>query len=308
MVLVTGKGGVGRSSVTAAIATLAARRGVRVLVTEIGEVGSEHSPLARLFGRERLPDSVETIAPGISGSLLLSHVGQTLFLSSVLRVKALARAALSSDALRRLLSAAPSFREMGIFYHLLSYLREERREGGHAHELVLIDMPATGHTLALTGLPEILLKLVSRGPIATALREGQSLLNDPRTGAAYVVTLPETLPVSEALELLDGLAKTKMPVGGVILNRMPEDPFTKAEREALRPLLESRPLFGSEGFDRTEECRRAVARLDEISVPLVTIPEATEDGPGLVDFMAQALERNGGARRATAEPARERAP
>ena len=56
-------------------------------------------------------------------------------------------------------------------------------------------MPATGHTLSLTGLPELLLRLVPRGPIAAALREGQSYLNDPKLGAAWVVAIPETLPV-----------------------------------------------------------------------------------------------------------------
>jgi anion-transporting ArsA/GET3 family ATPase len=304
VVLITGKGGVGRSSVTAAIANVAARRRKRVLVTEIGEVGGEQSHLARIFGRERLPDALDSIAPGIQGALLRSHRGQELFLSAVLHIPALARFALASDALRRLMQAAPSFREMGIFYHLLTFLKEVNSEGGPAHELILIDMPATGHTLALTGLPEILLALVSRGPIANALREGQSYLNDPTKGAAYVVTLPETLPVSESLELIDGLRKTKMPVGGVILNRMPEDPFTSTEREALGPLLESRALFGADGFRRVPECRKAVERLSrEISVPLLMIPDQPR-GPGLVPAMADALEAGGGWR-PTADARRE---
>ncbi len=55
--------------------------------------------------------------------------------------------------------------------------------------------------------------------------------------AAWVVTLPETLPVSEALELLDGLDHSSMPVGGVILNRYPIDPLYPAERAALKPLF-----------------------------------------------------------------------
>jgi anion-transporting ArsA/GET3 family ATPase len=293
IVLITGKGGVGRSSVTAAIATAAARRKKRVLVTEIGELGSESSALARIFGREHLPQLKEEIAPGVQGALLLSHRGQELFLSSVLRVPALAKAALASEALRRLLQAAPSFREMGIFFHLLTYLREELAHGGPAHELILIDMPATGHTLALTGLPTILLGLVSRGPIANALREGQAYLNDPAKGAAYVVTLPETLPVTESLELIDGLRQTKMHVGGVILNRMPDDPFTPEEREALRPLIESKAVFGANGFHRVPECRKAVERLQrEISVPLLMLPER-EPGPELVGAIATSLEQGG---------------
>jgi anion-transporting ArsA/GET3 family ATPase len=291
VILVTGKGGVGRSSITAAFATVAARAKKRVLVTEIGEIGAEDSPLARLFGYDRLPHDPTEIAPGIKGSLLLSHKGQELFLRSVLPVPALTRWALSSEALQRLLSAAPSFREMGIFYHLLTLLRAEHPRGGPEHEVILIDMPATGHTLALTGLPEVLLGLVSRGPIAAALREGQSYLNDPAKGAAWIVTLPEALPVSETLELLAGLENTAMPVGGIVLNRMPEDPFTEAEREAVKPLLEKHELFGAMGFRRADEARKALERLrGEIKVPLLTVPERREEGRALIAAIADGLE------------------
>ncbi len=292
VVLVTGKGGVGRSSVAAALATVAARARKRVLLCEIGEHGSEDSPLARIFGYDRLPEEPAEIAPGIKATLLLSHRGQELFLRSVLPVPALARAALASDALRRLLSAAPSFREMGIFFHLLTFLRAEHARGGPEHEVIFIDMPATGHTLALTGLPEVLLGLVSRGPIAAALREGQSYLNDPKKGAAWVVTLPEALPVSETLELVAGLEKTAMSVGGIVLNRMPEDIFTEGERAALRPILEKQAVFGADGFRRVEEARRSLERLRaEVKIPLLSVPELPFDGRALVNAMATDLER-----------------
>jgi anion-transporting ArsA/GET3 family ATPase len=292
VVLVTGKGGVGRSSVAAAFATVAARARKRVLLCEIGELGSEDSPLARIFGYDRLPDEPTEVASGIKATLLLSHKGQELFLRSVLPVPALAKAALGSEALRRLLSAAPSFREMGIFYHLLTLLKAEHPGGGPEHELILVDMPATGHTLALTGLPEILLGLVTRGPIAAALREGQSYLNDPKKGTAWVVTLPEALPVSETLELVAGLEKTAMPVGGVVLNRMPEDPFTDAERAALRPIVEKNALFGASGFARAEEAQRARTRIEaETKLPLLLVPELPREGRALVVGIADSLER-----------------
>ena len=232
IVLITGKGGVGRSLVTAALAQAAERRGVHPLVCEIGDDPADYSPLARYFGRDRLPIQPDELAPGIRGVVLLARTGQELFLRTALHSSTLARAALGSDALRRLLTAGPSFREMGVFFQLLNYLKavrgdERAREArDHEYPLILVDMPATGHTLSLTGLPDLLLRLMPRGPIAAALREGQSYLNDPERAAAWVVTLPETLPVSEALELLDGLTRTAMPVGGVIVNRIPADPFS----------------------------------------------------------------------------------
>jgi anion-transporting ArsA/GET3 family ATPase len=273
---------------TAAAAHVAAKRGRRVLVCEVGDDPMDYSPLARHFGRDRLPMSVEELAPGVRGVVLLARSGQELFLKSVLRSGALARAALNSDALRRLLSAGPSFKEMGVFFQLLTLLRAERKEGEPEHELILIDMPATGHTLSLTGLPELLLKLVPRGPIAAALKEGQSYLNDPQRGAAWVVTLPETLPVSECLELLEGLAKTGMPVGGVLMNRVPVDPFTAVEREALAGPLERAHPLGMQGFQRPVLAQRELARLRVgTKLPVVLVPEVPHETllPSLVEAL-----------------------
>lgn len=301
IVLVTGKGGVGRSTVTAALATYAAHAGKRVLITEVGEEGNDYSALARLFGRDRLPTERAQIAPGVTGGVLLPHCGHEEFLSSVLRSESLARAALHSEALRRLLDVAPSFREMGIFYHLLTALRERRTDGAYAYDFVVIDMPATGHTLALTGLPQLLLRLISKGPIAKALREGQEYLNDPKNAAAFVVTLPEQLPVSEALELIEGLKKTQMPVGGVILNRMPEDRFTASERALIGRMIEGKRVFGAAGFMRFEESRRSLERLkSRIQVPLLTLPEAPLNHASLIHFLAEAMASTTGPRSVSA--------
>jgi hypothetical protein len=247
---------------------------VRTLVCDIGDDPTDYSPLARHFGRDRLPLDCEGLTDSISGVALLARTGQELFLRTALHSAALARAALSSDALRRLLAAGPSFREMGVFFQLLTYLRRKGKDGRPEHPLVLVDMPATGHTLSLTGLPDLLLRMVPRGPIASALREGKSYLNDPQKAAAWVVTLPETLPVSEALELLEGLADTSMPIGGVIVNRVPVDPFYPAERAALRPIILKYDPLGGESFHRPELAAREMNRLRAATpVPVLTVPE-----------------------------------
>jgi len=211
----------------------------------------------------------------------------------VLHTTTLARAAMNSEAIRKLLNAGPSFREMGVFFHLLTLLRAKRHDGSPEHEVVLIDMPATGHTLSLTGLPDLLLRLVPRGPIAEALREGQSYLNDPAKGEAWVVTLPETLPISECLELLDGLRKTGMPAAGVVVNRTPADAFDPAERALLQPLIDRFTLFGAEGFHRHALAGRELKRLRAAtSLPIVVLPECAA-GEEILGRLAATLEAGG---------------
>jgi anion-transporting ArsA/GET3 family ATPase len=291
LVLVTGKGGVGRSTLTAALAHVAQRAGKRVLVAETADGSSDYSALAQLFGHAQLPLHAAELAPGISGSQLLMTTGVELFLVSVLKIPALARRAASFEPLTRFLAAAPSFREMGWFFHLLSYLKAEDGQKQPLHDLILVDMPATGHTLALATLPELLLRLFTSGPVAVALREGQAILKDPTKTAAYIVTLPETLPVSEALELLDGLKRSPVHSAGVIVNRVPENIFTGAERDALLPLLEKYGLQGADGFARIQDAERMVRRVaTSTSVAHACVGEFDKHGPELVALVTAALE------------------
>ena len=268
----------GRSTVTAALAQLAKSRGRRVLVAEVGDDPKDYSPLARCFGRDRFALAPELIEPGLLGVMFLARTGQELFLKEILHSATLARAAVGNQALRRLLSAGPSFREMGVFFQLLTYLRATRSDGQREHELILIDMPATGHTLSLTGLPDVLLKLMPRGPISASLREGKAYLNDPAQTAAWLVTLPETLPVSESLELIEGLRKTEVPTGGIFVNRMPRDPFTPDERATLTPLLAQHDVLGRESFNRPLLAARETSRLlANTPLPVYPLPELPHD-------------------------------
>ncbi|MCA9539445.1 MAG: arsenic transporter [Myxococcales bacterium] len=278
ILLITGKGGVGRTTVAAALARAAAAHKRRVLLTEVGDPEGGFSAIGRKFGRETLTSTPTPISDYLQLCHLWGRTGHEEFLRSVLPGGPLIKAALRSRAVEKFLDAAPSFHEMGVFYHLLTVLRAKRADGRPAHELIIIDMPATGHALALTGLPELLHRLIPGGPISTALREGQATLNDPKQGAAWVVTLPEQLPVTEALELLDGLKETAMPAGGVLVNRHPANPFSEEERAALDAWLDAHPTHGQMAFHRIETARVAVERLRAgTALPILTLPEVPAD-------------------------------
>jgi len=296
IVLVSGKGGVGRTTVSAALARAAAAAGKRVLVTEIEEPAIQsQSTLARMFGRETLPVRPALVAPGIHGCMLATERGTEQFLGDVFRVQALARLALRNAALRRLLHAGPSFHEMGVFYQLLHLVRLETPDGRPRFDFIVVDMPATGHTLALTGLPEILLRLVRRGPIAAALREGQGWLNNPRTGCAVVVTIPEPLPVTEALELVEGLQATQMHICGLVVNKVPVDPFSDEERGALAELLPAGPLYGKEELERMERAAHSLQRLRASTrIPVLAVPLFAVDGSAAAEALTAFLKAEEG--------------
>ena len=291
VVLVTGKGGVGRTTVAVALARLAAREGKRVLLTEVGDPEGGYSAVGRHFGVDHLEPEPKPIGDGVLGAHLWARSGHEAFLSSVLPAPPLIRAAVRSKALSKFLVAAPSFHEMGVFYHLLTLLEATRKDGSPEHQLVIIDMPATGHALALTGLPDILLRLIPGGPIAHAMKRGQAFMNDPRHAAAWVVTLPEQLPVTESLELLEGLRETNVPAGAVVLNRTPADPFTPDERAALDAVLHTTPMHGELAFRRIGTASVQLARLRDVDVPVLQLPESVDPEAELPDALRAELAR-----------------
>jgi arsenite-transporting ATPase len=290
-VLVTGKGGVGKTTVTASLARFAASRGKRVLCAEIAGDPAASSALADALGVDHLDIEPVTVSENIKAVLLAPHLGHTKFLRDVLPMKLLADAAMRSAAIRRFLAAAPTFPEMGVLYRLLDLVRMKRRDGSDEHELIIVDLPATGHALALAQIPASLLRIIPSGPIAAAVREGLDLLTDKQRTGAIVVTLPETLPVSEALELVKGITQHDIPLAQVMVNRVPFDPFSDAEREAVRAMLDGRgPTLGERTMERIDRARVSLARLQrEVTVPIVALQDVWLDGPRLAEEMASLM-------------------
>jgi arsenite/tail-anchored protein-transporting ATPase len=290
-VLVTGKGGVGKTTVAVSLSRFFAAQGKRVLCTEIGAEGAEVSPLADALGADRLGEQPVEVAPNLHGLLLTPTLGHQKFLRDVLPIKLLADAAMRSAAIRRFLAAAPTFPEMGVLYRLLDLVRKRRRDGSFEHEMIVVDLPATGHALALAQIPASLLRVIPSGPIAQAVREGLDLLTDPEKTGAVVVTLPETLPVSEAIELSRAIEHHRIPLSYVFVNRVPFDPFTSEERDAVRRLLEGHaPVLGERSLERIDRARVALARLGrEIQVPLVALQDVWLEGPRLAEEMASMM-------------------
>lgn len=291
VVLVTGKGGVGKTTVAASLARFVAQSGKRVLVSEIANDDGAASALAEALGATSITEEPREIAPNLRLAALAPTAGHQRFLRDVMPVKFLADAAMRTGAIRRFLLAAPTFPEMGVLYRLLDLARQTRRDGTFEHEMIIVDLPATGHALALAQIPESLLRVIPTGPIANAVREGLDLVLDPKKTGCVVVTLPETLPVSEALELVAGIAEHKIPLAKIVMNRVPFDPFDAEERVLVREMLEGRPpTLGARTLDRIERARAALDRVTKsVSVSVDVLQDVWLDGPRLAEEMCSLL-------------------
>ena len=256
--LITGKGGVGRSTLASVFAKAAAAAGKRTLLAEIEDDSGWDSPLARAFGKKKFSSVPTEISKNLQAMVLSAPVGQEQFLNGFLKISSFTHLIMSNQGVKWFLDGAPAFKEMGYFYHLLLQMRKN-------YDVIVLDLPATGHMVGLARLPNLLLKMIPFGAIADRLKEGQKYMYDAKQSAAWIVTLPQTLPVSEAIELKNALSAERIPIGGYILNRAPFNPFTAKEEE----LLVKQPEF--ERLRRLQDAKKRLS--DEFPKHLWLAPE-----------------------------------
>ncbi|WP_244238343.1 ArsA family ATPase [Corallococcus terminator] len=290
-VLVSGKGGVGKTTLSAAMAVAAARSGRPVLLAELSPDEGGPSTLAGLVGAKDAGAKVVPVRQNLSFVRLSAAEGHRQFLEETLPAKWLAEAALRSRALRRFLEAGPALKEMGLLYQMLTLVRRTHPDGRPLYPLAVLDLPATGHAMALATLPRSLLSLIPGGPIGRAMREGLDLLQDPKRTGVVLTTLPEPLPVSETLSLAKELKDVGLPLSVAVLNRLPEDPFTPESLAALGRLLETHgPHRGQRALERLERAREARQRLQAgTAVPQWGLPDLALTGPALVERLSELL-------------------
>lgn len=276
ILLVTGKGGVGKTTVTAGLARLAAASGKRVLALDMERDLNSPSHLLKALGGPSSFDSDDPyeLTAHLYCARLSARAGHRIFLEDNIPFKWLAAAAMNSKYLQRFLGAVPGFQELGIMYRMLPYLRQRERDGSFTYELLIADLPATGHALALTSMPEPMLNVFDGGPMAKAIREAQGYFNDKKQTGFVVVTLPEPLVVSETLELLQGLEKDDVGLSAMFVNSLPKNPWTDEERNSLEQVFTEVPpnlggIWSYRHIERTQKARRMLSeRLRQMKDPI----------------------------------------
>lgn len=196
LVVVTGKGGVGKTVVAAALGSLFAGRGQRVLVLEVDPRENAHQMLG-------LPPSGGEIVEAGEG-LYLQNLKPRQVLDEIVRdrvrVGAVARRVLASPIYHQLAEGMPGLKEVAMIHHALTLTGEAGR-----FDLVVMDAPATGHGVTLLAAPLLVSEVITTGPVGRMAAELAALVADPERCGIAVVTLAEEMPVQEALELSDML-------------------------------------------------------------------------------------------------------
>jgi anion-transporting ArsA/GET3 family ATPase len=237
LVILSGKGGVGKSVVGTALALAARARGKRILFIEV----DAPLPASRYLGESPRSGRETEVRPGLSMVNLVPAEVMDEYVRETVRVDLVARKVLGSPIYRRFFAAAPGLPELMVLGKIM--VLEEERAGWPRrpkYDLIVVDAPATGHGLAFLRVPLVASNAVPVGPVGHNARRILSLLRDPKRTALAIVALPEEMAVVEALELHRTARKELgMETAALILNGCHERRLTGAqEAEVLRRVTE----------------------------------------------------------------------
>ena len=233
LVILSGKGGVGKSVVGTALAMAARARGKRILFIEV----DAPLPASRYLGEGPVGGKETEIRPGFSMVNLVPAQVMDEYVRETIRVDMLSRKVLSSPVYRRFFAAAPDLPELMVLGKIM--ILEEERTGWPRrpkYDLIVVDAPATGHGLAFLRVPLVASNAVPVGPVGHNARRILAMLRDPQKTALAIVALPEEMAVVEALEF-HRMTREELGIEAraFILNGCHERRFTGAqETEILR--------------------------------------------------------------------------
>ena len=283
LVLVTGKGGVGKTTVAAALGLLSARRGRRTVVCEV----AQQERLAGLFGAHDVGHGELELAPGLFAVSVQPERAMHEWLRHQLHSGALAGLLGHSRLFGYLTAAAPGVTELVTVGKVWDLAQDQRRTGGSAFDTVIVDAPATGHALALLRAPRTYANIARVGPIGRQAGQIDEFLRSDQTGV-LCVALPEEMPVTETVELEQRLAEDLgMQVGQVVANGVLPDRFTADDERRLRGVgddgskaaqtaVAAALVEGGRARAQQEQLERLRA---EVRAPVTTLPYLFEPEP-----------------------------
>jgi len=227
---VTGKGGVGKTTVSAALATALAKRNRRVLIALSGA----HERLSSLFGVAPIGSTIVQVAPRVSAVHISAEPALREYGAMILRSHTVFDAVFANKYVKSFFRGVPGLYDWAVLGKAWYHAVEDLPDGSPRFDVVLFDAPATGHGLDMLRVPKVIVDIVPPGVLRRDAERAWSMFKDPARSGVVVVTLPEDMPVNETFELVEALrGELELPLALLVVNAVLPELFSPDERHAL---------------------------------------------------------------------------
>jgi anion-transporting ArsA/GET3 family ATPase len=231
-VLITGKGGVGKTTLSAAEATALAARGKRVLIA----MCNAKERLSTLLGVPAIGTEIAQVGANMWAVNMQPDKALEEYGVLVLHSRALYKTLFDNAYVRKFLRAVPGMQEWSMLGKAWWHTTEKLKDGSFKYDVVILDAPATGHGLDMLRVPKVIVDVVPAGLLRRDAERAWALFQDRATCAIVLVTLPEEMPTTETIELAQGLTAMGLPIARVVVNAVLPPIFEPGERAALEGL------------------------------------------------------------------------
>ena len=232
LLIVTGKGGVGKSTAAAALALAGAATGRRTCLVEV----EGRQTFSRLFSTQAWDFTEREFRPGVWGLSVDADASLREYLDMFYGAKRLSRLVSNSSAVEFATTAAPGIKDVLLVGKVKEIERRRDPDGRFHYDLIVLDAPPTGRIVGFLRAPDATTELVNIGPIRDQAQTVIDMLLDPERTHLQLVTLLEEMPVEETIESAAALEQLGVTIGPLIVNRVLTPRFDDTSRKAFEGL------------------------------------------------------------------------
>ena len=283
---VVGKGGVGKTTVAAALGLAAARKGKRVLVA----MANAKERLSTLLEVEPIGPNNQNVAPNFDAVNMVPQHALEEYGLMVLKSRTLQRAIFDNRIVTALLRGTPGIEAWSMLGKAFFHTKESLEDGRKRYDLVILDAPATGHGLDMLRVPKVIVDVAPPGLLRREAEDALSMFRDPSRCGVVLVTLAEDMPANETIELNQAVvSELGMHPHTLVVNQVLPRLFATGERDVVAGLAakldEASPLHGLALAGRTRAIREgvqeqslaklasALPKLPRVTLPMLFTPE-----------------------------------